>query len=101
MTLDSMWCVYFKSFPNFVQVAPHGLALLVQVPGGGAEGLVAAGHRLVPGGLLLQLRLNRITYMGHSVYFNTAVTKQDILKILRVSSPKRLKTISYYHGNMK
>ena len=39
--------------------------------------------------------------MGHSVYFNTAVTKQDILKILRVSSQKRLKTISYYHGNMK
>ena len=38
---------------------------------------------------------------GHSVYFNTAVTKQDILKILRVSSQKRLKTISYYHGNMK
>ena len=58
-TLDSMWCVYFKSFPNFVQVVPHGLALLVQVPGGGAQGLVAAGHRLVPGGLLLQLRLNR------------------------------------------
>ena len=39
--------------------------------------------------------------VGHSVYFNTAVTKQDILKILRVSSQKRLKTISYYHGNMK
>ena len=39
--------------------------------------------------------------LGHSVYFNTAVTKQDILKILRVSSQKRLKTISYYHGNMK
>ena len=58
-----MWGVYFKSFPNFVQVVPHGLALLVQVPGGGAQGLVAAGHRLVPGGLLLQLRLNRITYI--------------------------------------
>ena len=41
------------------------------------------------------------TLLGHSVYFNTAVTKQDILKILRVSSQKRLKTISYYHGNMK
>ena len=54
MTLDSMWCVYFKSFPNFVQVLPHDLALALQVPGGGAQGLVAAGHRLVPGGLLLQ-----------------------------------------------
>ena len=55
-----MWCVYFKSFPNFVHVVPHGLALALQVPGGGAQGLVAAGHRLVPRGLLLQLRLHRI-----------------------------------------
>ena len=39
--------------------------------------------------------------VGHSVYFNTAVTKQDFLKILGVSSQKWCKTISYYHGNMK
>ena len=79
-TLDSMWCVYFKLFPNFVQVVPHGLALLVQVPGGGAQGLVAAGHRLVPGGLLLQLRLHRITYMLRYIHSVTSIKNLDAAK---------------------
>ena len=38
---------------------------------------------------------------GHSAYFNTAVTKQDFMKILGVSSQKWCKIISYYHGDVK
>ena len=41
------------------------------------------------------------TIMGHSAYFNTAVTKQDFMKILGVSSQKWCKIISYYHGDVK
>ena len=40
-------------------------------------------------------------YQGHSAYFNTAVTKQDFMKILGVSSQKWCKIISYYHGDVK
>ena len=39
--------------------------------------------------------------LGHSAYFNTAVTKQDFMKILGVSSQKWCKIISYYHGDVK
>ena len=41
------------------------------------------------------------TQLGHSAYFNTAVTKQDFMKILGVSSQKWCKIISYYHGDVK
>ena len=43
----------------------------------------------------------RLKQLGHSAYFNTAVTKQDFMKILGVSSQKWCKIISYYHGDVK
>ena len=61
-------------------------------------------HRLVGGELYpqrLQLQKSRGQLLGHSAYFNTAVTKQDFMKILGVSSQKWCKIISYYHGDVK
>ena len=42
-----------------------------------------------------------VDLQGHSVYFNTAVRKQDFLKNSGVSSQKWCKTVSYYHGIIK
>ena len=91
---------YLECFPRFSVESSPGSA----INPGQKFSIISIIHYFDPSPYFrVFLCLPNINFMhlGHSAYFNTAVTKQDFMKIIGVSSQKLCKIISYYHGDVK